>query len=115
MCIMMPVVAAVVLVFMGYIALWTAGQNGVEAGVAKFGKILAIILFVFAGLALVGGAMHSRCRCHGMPGEMGMRPTAFMRGQTGCTMCDTVKMGTMEEKNQTGAPAPMPMEGKNKK
>ncbi len=88
MCIMMPVVAAVVLVFMGYLALWTAGQNGVDAGVSKFGKILAIIIFVFAGLALVSGvAMRHHFKCHRMQGEMGMHPTAFMHGQMGCPMC----------------------------
>lgn len=77
MCMLAPVVLAVVLVFFGYIAMWTASQSNVPAGIAKFGRILSIILFIFAGLAIVlCGTMRHCCGGHGMMG----RGNGDMRG-----------------------------------
>ena len=71
MCILLPVVAAVVLVFFGELAMWSAHQSNTPAGISQFGKIMSIILFVFAGLVLISGIA---CRHHhGMPCMMGRR------------------------------------------
>lgn len=61
------IVAALVLVFLGYIALWSASQNTVPKEVAKFGKVLSIILYVFAGLVII----FSLTCPFGRPGMMG--------------------------------------------
>jgi hypothetical protein len=50
---LMPVIVAVVLVFFGYLAVWTASHKDIPAGISKFGKILSIILYVFAGLVII--------------------------------------------------------------
>ena len=49
MFILLPVVAAVILVSAGYFTMWTASRSDTPKGIAKFGSIMAIILFVFAG------------------------------------------------------------------
>jgi len=108
MFILIPVVSAVILVFFGYFALWSAHQSNTPAGIAQFGRIMAIILFVFAGLVLVCGAACRHCsKMHGMPGKMsccegmpamrgkmmwhhGSGEAAEMDKQGAC--CDTVKM-----------------------
>jgi len=117
MCVLMPVVAAVIIVFLGYIALWTASQKDIPEGVAKFGRILAIILYVFAGLVLIGGVAKAHCRHHEMMGEMrGGCP--MMHGQMGWHKGDKEGMECckgMEEKGEMGAMAPMEKEGKGKK
>ena len=122
MCILMPVVAAVIIVFLGYIALWTASQKDIPEGVAKFGRILAIILYVFAGLVLIGGVAKSHFKGHGRMGckcEMGEMREGRMHGQMGWHKGDKEGMecckGQMDEKGQMGAAAPMEKEGKGKK
>ncbi len=55
----MSLVGMVVLVTLGYLALWTSSHENTAKGLAGFGRVMAIILFVFAGLALVGGATAS--------------------------------------------------------
>jgi predicted acyltransferase len=35
-------------VFMGYLALWTAGQQNLSKGLSQFGKTMAVLLFVSA-------------------------------------------------------------------
>lgn len=46
-------IGAVVFVTLGYFAFWTAMRQGTEATIAKFGKIIGIILFVIAGWVLI--------------------------------------------------------------
>jgi hypothetical protein len=55
----MSLIGMVVLVTLGYLALWTSNHENTPKGLAGFGKVMSIILFVFAGLALVGGATAS--------------------------------------------------------
>lgn len=79
--ILVPIFAASVLVFFGYFALWSAAQATTPKGISSFGRILAIILFVMAGLALVspvaarhfhrGGMMQNAACCCPKPGFMG--------------------------------------------
>jgi hypothetical protein len=86
MFILFPVVGAVVLVFFGYVALWSAYGANIPKGVAQFGRILSIVLFVFAGLVLLSGVA---MRCHRFGSHMmgGMRPgMSFMKGQMPCGM-----------------------------
>ncbi len=49
-------VVAAFLVGLGYLNLWTAGRPGTMPGLARFGRILAIVLFALAGLTLVAPA-----------------------------------------------------------
>jgi hypothetical protein len=72
--------AASCLVFFGYFAIWSSSQPTTPKGISSFGRILAIILFVLAGLALVSpiAARHFHCACgmnqmqfRGHPGFMG--------------------------------------------
>jgi len=124
MCILTSIVAAVVLVFLGYIALWTAGRTSTSTGVAKFGRIMAIILFVFAGLVVVMHVSRPHFRGHGMMGRMGeMREKymPFMHGHKGWWHKENMKemapgceKGQMEEKGQLGVPATTPQVQKNK-
>lgn len=77
--------AAVVLVFFGYIAMWSASQPNTPAGISSFGKTMAIILFVIAGLALVSGiAMRHGCCSPMMMGRMaGCGNASMMQGGPG--------------------------------
>ena len=80
--IMMGVVIAVVaLVTLGYLALWSAYHENTSKWVSGFGKVMAIILFVFAALIVIMGvtAGHWRCPyCH-----MGMGPASCTGMATG--------------------------------
>ncbi len=49
----MHVVGAVILVFFGYIALWSSYQQHTPDIVAKFGRIMAIILYTIAALMII--------------------------------------------------------------
>jgi hypothetical protein len=78
--IIFPIIGASVLVFFGYFAIWSSSQPTTPKGVSSFGRILAIILFVIAGLALVspvavrhfhGGHMMNKMECRGNPAFMG--------------------------------------------
>ena len=87
MCILFPIVAATVLVTIGYFALWISSQANNQKGMAIFGKVLSIILFVMAGLVLVfsitcGPRGHGKMRCMGAPGYMSHCP-GEMRGMMG--------------------------------
>lgn len=46
-------IGAVIFVTLGYFAFWTATRQGTSSDMANFGKIMAIILFVVAGLVLI--------------------------------------------------------------
>ena len=118
MCLLVPVVSAAVLVFFGYIALWSAHQSNTPAGVSQFGRIMSIILFVFAGLVLVAGVAHRHHR--GM--QCGMEKMSCCEGVP-CTQDQTWHRGFGEmrgmdkqrlpfEKEQPGAPAPEEKNGK---
>jgi hypothetical protein len=89
-----PIIAATVLVFFGYFAIWSSSQPATPKGVASFGKILSIILFVIAGLALAspvavrhfhGGYMMNKMECRGNPASMGCPKEHWMnRTQMQC-------------------------------
>ncbi|OGS17861.1 MAG: hypothetical protein A3J83_08685 [Elusimicrobia bacterium RIFOXYA2_FULL_40_6] len=51
----MHIVGAVMIVTVGYFVLWTASLSSAPKGVAGFGKVMAIILFIIAGCMLIGG------------------------------------------------------------
>jgi hypothetical protein len=90
---MIPVGAAVILVFLGYVALWTSSRSGTPAGVAQFGKVLSIVMYVIAALTLIGSLMMRHCgRHHGMFAKHESKCCAMMSGQTMSGECQTVKM-----------------------
>jgi len=76
----------VIFVTLGYFAFWTAMRQGTQPDLVKFGRIMGIILFVIAGLALIfsltggmfvgrmmGGGMCSPYSFRGVgKGKMGM-------------------------------------------
>ena len=117
MFIVMPIVAAVVLVFLGYIALWSASQPNTPAGISSFGRVMAILLFVIAGLGLFAGATMG-CRMGGMmkggmPCQMGMMqhmqgrgPGAMMPGPEGRGMMPEGKGMQNPEGRPDGAEKP---------
>ncbi|MDD5686916.1 MAG: hypothetical protein PHE88_03670 [Elusimicrobia bacterium] len=102
MYIMFPVVVMVLLVTIGYFVMWTAVQPNIPKGVSGFGKVMAIILFIVAGVCLVsgmvygprmhrfmmrndsciqmGGGMHNKMmdRMEGEKGSMGKMPKGDM-------------------------------------
>jgi len=85
MFLLMHVVAAVLLVFLGYIALWSSFQQHIPDYVAKFGKVMAIVLYVIAGLVLIFSIASFRCGgmcCMGWHGHMG-KPGMEMMGKMG--------------------------------
>jgi len=103
-----PIAAAVIIVFFGYLALWSSSQANTPGGISSFGKVLAIILFVMAGLVLVAGiAMGHRHFGHGgmMMGKWqdGWNKQQMMQG---CNQGEhkpwMMKPG--EEKEKPGAP-----------
>jgi hypothetical protein len=78
--ILFPLVAAAILVFFGYFAIWSSSQPATPKGVSSFGRILSIILFVIAGLALISpvaarhfhhGYMVPKSECYGNTSFMG--------------------------------------------
>jgi hypothetical protein len=87
-------VAASFLVGFGYFALWSSSQPATPRGVASFGRVLAIILFVVAGLTLVSpvaarhfhrgnfqaSCMMDRTHFRGHPGFMGHFQRPWMNG-----------------------------------
>jgi hypothetical protein len=85
--ILFALVAAAVLVFFGYFAIWSSSQPATPKGVSSFGRILAIILFVIAGLALVSpvavrhfhhGRMMNKMEWRCNPAAMGCPQTPWM-------------------------------------
>jgi len=52
-------VGCLVLVTLGYFALWTSSHENTSKGLVGFGKVLSIILFMFAGLLFLVGAVLS--------------------------------------------------------
>lgn len=70
MFIISAVLAVVVLVTLGYIALWTAMHENTSKGLSGFGKVMAVTLFVFSALILIFGIS---CRGH-YYGKMGTCP-----------------------------------------
>lgn len=68
------VVAAVVLVTLGYFALWAASQANVSKGLSMFGKVMAIVLFIIAGLTLLFGSICCGNKC------------GYMKKMYGCHM-----------------------------
>ena len=111
MCILLPVVAAVVLVFGGYIALWTAGRNDTPKGISQFGRIIAIILFVFAGLVLIAGVARKHCH-RGMHDGMMGGPGCCMKGSMG--EHKLWGMNKMEGKCEKGQPENMQKDAQEK-
>jgi hypothetical protein len=67
MFIIMPVLAATLLVVLGYFATWSSYKENLPGSIVSFGRVLAIVLFVLGGIVLVTGvAMSARMRMHGM-------------------------------------------------
>ncbi|MCB4791484.1 MAG: hypothetical protein LHV68_06310 [Elusimicrobia bacterium] len=75
------VLLSVVLVALGYICSWTSMHENTSKGLSGFGKVMAIILYVFAVLVLVFGLS---CGHHGKMGSMAgmcqMGPLGKMHG-----------------------------------
>ena len=97
--ILFPIIGASVLVFFGYFAIWSSSQPTTPKGVSSFGRILAIILFVIAGLTLVSpvavshfhhGYMMNKMECRGNPAFMGCPQGQWMN-----------RMHMRGEKNET--------------
>jgi hypothetical protein len=121
MCILLPVVAAVVLVFFGYLAMWSASQANTPAGISQFGKIMSIILFVFAGLILVSGVArrnHSGMSCmmekmNCSRGEGDMKGKMWHHGFGFGQMRDMDKQSACCDKEQLACPAVSALETKS--
>jgi len=98
-------VACLVLTSLGYFALWTSSHENTSKGLAGFGKVLSIILFVFAGLVFLVGAVLSFS-----PGVhehiKGMTMGSRMHMEEGCSMEGMHHpMPGMMEKNEAGPKA----------
>ncbi|OGS23622.1 MAG: hypothetical protein A2297_08310 [Elusimicrobia bacterium RIFOXYB2_FULL_48_7] len=78
MIIVMHVVAAVLIVTLGYFVLWTASLASAHKGVAIFGKVMAAVLFVLAGFILIGGIVMGPKFC-------GMKMHSMMTGRMDCS------------------------------
>jgi len=94
MCIFASLLGAVVLVALGYIASWTSMHENTPKGLSAFGKVMAVILYVFAALVLIFGLKFGMGSC----GKMGMG---------GCPMM----MGDMEKMRGEGEMRGMMMHG----
>ena len=108
MFILIPVVSAVVLVFFGYLAMWSAHQSNTPAGIAQFGKVMAIILFVFAGLVLVCGMAcrhHHRMQCMNEKMSCG-KEMSFTKGKMWHHGFGMDKQGQPCDKEHMAPPAP---------
>ena len=88
-------VGCLVLVTLGYFAMWTSSHENTSKGLAGFGRVLSIILFVFAGLVFLAGMvfsfspevhehMRSMWMKHSMMGEG--CPMERMHHDMGCMM-----------------------------
>ncbi|MFA5858363.1 MAG: hypothetical protein WC955_04790 [Elusimicrobiota bacterium] len=53
MLIVLPIVITVLLVFLGYVAMWSANRDNVPKHISQFGNVMSIILFVTAALVLI--------------------------------------------------------------
>ena len=62
MFVFMVILMALVLVALGYFVLWCAVQPNMPAGVSRFGKVLAAVLFIIAGLVFIIGLVYRPCR-----------------------------------------------------
>jgi hypothetical protein len=111
-------VAASFLVGFGYFALWSSTQPATPKGVASFGRILAIILFVIAGLTLVSPVaarhfhrgqaaccMMDRTQFRGHPGFMGQGPWMNRMQMRGDRNCPAGTAPAPQEKPEPPAPA----------
>lgn len=96
MCILPAIVAAVVLVTLGYFAMCNASQPNLSKGLSQFGKILAIVLFCIAGLAIIIGISCPWMMCHKGMGRCGMMGPGMDR------MSGTMKMSDMGPACQMG-------------
>uniref|UniRef100_A0A7C6EDC9 Uncharacterized protein n=1 Tax=candidate division WOR-3 bacterium TaxID=2052148 RepID=A0A7C6EDC9_UNCW3 len=70
---------ALVFVTLGYFAFWTALRQGTEVTIAKFGKIIGIILFVITGLVSVFSFTGGPFIAHMMRSEMFPFPSRGVR------------------------------------
>jgi hypothetical protein len=83
MCIFGALLGSIVLVTLGYLALWTSSHENTAKGLAGFGRVMAIILFVFAVLVILCGAMCTFSPCGR---SMMMRHCMKMQMHEGCGM-----------------------------
>lgn len=94
MFILPSIIAAVVLVFLGYASLWSAYQANLPKNVSQFGKVMSIILFVTAGLVILFSlAVKHPGMGHGRMGMMNFKDNPCMSGQMG----GHLRMGGMRE------------------
>ena len=68
------IIGAVIFVTLGYFVFWTAMRQGTQPDMVKFGKIMGIILFVIAGLALIFSFTGGPFMGHMMGGGMFSSP-----------------------------------------
>ena len=99
-------VGCLVLVTLGYLALWTSSHENTAKSLAGFGKVLSIILFVFAGLVIMVGAVfsfspgvHEHMRSMMMTQGMQMKGCSGMEGMHHEMMLNKEKEG--EEAGET--------------
>jgi len=87
MCIFGAVLVSVVLVTLGYLSLWTASHENTSKSLAGFGRVMAVILFVFSGLVLLFGAVRSFSPCgHSMMMRHCCMMKEDMESMGGCKM-----------------------------
>ena len=74
MFIIFPITMAVLIVTVGYFAMWTSSKSDTPKCIASFGRVMAIILFVIAAIILAGGLAYGPRMHHRMMGGqyMGM-------------------------------------------
>lgn len=63
-------ISAIIFVTLGYFAFWTAMRQGTSADIAKFGKIMGIILLCLGGIVLILGVTTGSFMGHMMGGGM---------------------------------------------
>jgi hypothetical protein len=68
-------ISAIIFVALGYFAFWTAMRQGTSADIAKFGKIMGIVLLCLGGIVLILGVTTGSFMGHMMGG--GMFPYPF--------------------------------------
>jgi hypothetical protein len=96
-------VGCLVLTTLGYFALWTSSHENTSKGLVGFGKVLSTILFVFAGLVFLTGAVISFSPwTHDVMRSMWMKHHMMM--EQGCQMEGMHhNMGMMENKEKMPA------------
>lgn len=109
MFLVMHAVAAVLVVTVGYFVVWTSMQPNTQKGVAGFGKVMAILLFIVAGGMLLCGLIYGPgMNKKMMHGKMGMsmwgmhhRGEMWDEDDTDCGMMKMKEGKMMKEKGES--------------